>query len=57
MGMSVDLRTGESLVAFKKGDELFKIRITMEKKLGNSVARLTFEADKEIVLIPPNKQK
>lgn len=57
MGMCVDLKVGETLVAYKKGDEAFRICIKMDKRIGNSMARLVIEAPKEIVLVPPNQQK
>jgi hypothetical protein len=56
MGMCVDLKVGESLVAYRKGDEKFSIRIVLEKKLGSSTARLVFEAAEEIILLPPKMQ-
>lgn len=57
MGMCVDLKIGESLVAYRKGDEAFQIRIVLAKKLGSSTARLVFEAAEEIVLLSPKQQK
>lgn len=57
MGMFVDLKQGESVIAFRRGDETCRMVVRLEKKLGNTVARLHIEADQQIVLLPPSKQE
>lgn len=56
MGMFVDLKQGESVIAFRRGYETCRMKITLLKKLGNTTARFEICADPQIVLIPPNKQ-
>ena len=57
MGMCVDLKVGETLVAYRKGDEACQIRITLAARLGKSTARMVFDAVEDIVLLSPKQQK
>jgi len=56
MGMHVDLKTGECVVAFKRDDPTRRMTFRLEKKLGSNIARIEINADQDFVLVPPNKQ-
>jgi phage gp45-like len=53
MGMLVDLKAGETVIARRGGDE---VRITMREKLGNTKARIEIDAPDTVELVPPNRQ-
>jgi hypothetical protein len=57
MGMHVTLKQGESIIAYLGGDKAHPVTLTMEKKLGNTSARFSIEADPSVTILPPSKQK
>lgn len=60
MGMSVDLKVGESVIASAEiAGKPCEIRVTLSKKRGggSAGARLLITAPPAVVLTPPNKQK
>jgi hypothetical protein len=60
MGMSVDLKVGESVIASAEiAGQPCEIRVTLSKKRGggSAGARLLITAPPTVTLTPPNKQK